>query len=92
MRYCNHISGDKKSYFPFSSNDLDDKRKKFNEEIKESPNNKIIYFTALCRFLNNSYLTTIRNPKENGMTVSKTELAIKEFIDNFDFEAEADNN
>ena len=91
MRYCNLISSDKKSFFLYSSDQVDGKRKNFNEEIGTNPNNKVLFFTALCRLLNNCYMTTIRSPKEIGMTVTKAELEIKEFLDNFNFEEEVEN-
>ena len=88
MRYCNLISSDRKSFVPLSADQVDDKRLKFNREIGVDGKNKILYLTALCRFFNTSYLTTIRNPKEFGMTAAKTENEIKRFLDSFNMNDE----
>ena len=87
MRYCNLISSEKKSFVPLSDQ-FDDKRLQFNSEIGVAGSNKILYLTAFFRFLNTSYLTSIRNPKEFGMTVAETELEIKRFLDGFNMEEE----
>ena len=88
MRYCNLISSDRNAYVPFSSDQLDNKRKKFNTEIGADANNKLLYLTALCRYFNNIYLTTFRNPKEIGMTVTNSQAEIKNFLNNFNFDEE----
>ena len=46
IRYCNLISSDRKSFVPFSKDQLDDKRKTFNSEIGVDGKNKVWYLIA----------------------------------------------